>query len=606
MNDVIEQKLKMLPDSPGVYVMLNADGHVIYVGKAKILKNRVRQYFHAGVKTDKVMAMVNNIADFYYIMTNSEIDALSLENNLIKKYKPKYNILLKDDKTYPYLKVNLKEPYPRFEITRRVRFDGSKYFGPFMGGVSVNEVLEMINQCFELRTCKQTLPNSKVKRECINYQIGRCSAPCTNRISVDDYHERVEKALDFLNGNDDTVENIIREKMLFFAENGQFERAIDFRNKLNELEKIKLRKITDLNRFINADVIAVATDGIYSSVNLLITRNGRMQGGKNFSVSSVANDEKSTLSEFILQYYRDGKELPDEIIVAGECEDSEVLEQFFKQTFNKSVSIILPKQGVRRQLADMALGNAKDYLDKTVNKIIHLNDRTVVACQRLQKILNLRRYPRRMECYDISNVQGVDKVASMVVFIDGEKDGKEYRRFTIKTVEGANDFASLKETLTRRLSKLGTEEESRFPKPDLIVIDGGKGQLSSVKQVFDEMGVTDIDLISLAKREEEIFTVYSNEPVVLPKSDYCLRMLQAIRDESHRFAITYFRSKHEKRNLKSLLDDIKGIGKERKRNLLDAFGTVENISSATKEQIMEVDGFGEANATLVYEYFHKL
>lgn len=606
MNDVIEQKLKMLPDSPGVYVMLNADGHVIYVGKAKILKNRVRQYFHAGVKTDKVMAMVNNIADFYYIMTNSEIDALSLENNLIKKYKPKYNILLKDDKTYPYLKVNLKEPYPRFEITRRVRFDGSKYFGPFMGGVSVNEVLEMINQCFELRTCKQTLPNSKVKRECINYQIGRCSAPCTNRISVDDYHERVEKALDFLNGNDDTVENIIREKMLFFAENGQFERAIDFRNKLNELEKIKLRKITDLNRFINADVIAVATDGIYSSVNLLITRNGRMQGGKNFSVSSVANDEKSTLSEFILQYYRDGKELPDEIIVAGECEDSEVLEQFFKQTFNKSVSIILPKQGVRRQLADMALGNAKDYLDKTVNKIIHLNDRTVVACQRLQKILNLRRYPRRMECYDISNVQGVDKVASMVVFIDGEKDGKEYRRFTIKTVEGANDFASLKETLTRRLSKLGTEEESRFPKPDLIVIDGGKGQLSSVKQVFDEMGVTDIDLISLAKREEEIFTVHSNEPVVLPKSDYCLRMLQAIRDESHRFAITYFRSKHEKRNLKSLLDDVKGIGKERKRKLLDAFGTVEKISSATKEQIMEVDGFGEANATIVYEYFHKL
>ena len=606
MNDVIEQKLKMLPDSPGVYVMLNADGHVIYVGKAKILKNRVRQYFHAGVKTDKVMAMVNNIADFYYIMTNSEIDALSLENNLIKKYKPKYNILLKDDKTYPYLKVNLKEPYPRFEITRRVRFDGSKYFGPFMGGVSVNEVLEMINQCFELRTCKQTIPNSKVKRECINYQIGRCSAPCTNRISVDDYHERVEKALDFLNGNDDTVENIIREKMLFFAENGQFERAIDFRNKLNELEKIKLRKITDLNRFINADVIAVATDGIYSSVNLLITRNGRMQGGKNFSVSSVANDEKSTLSEFILQYYRDGKELPDEIIVAGECEDSAVLEQFFKQTFNKSVSIILPKQGVRRQLADMALGNAKDYLDKTVNRIIHLNDRTVVACQRLQKILNLRRYPRRMECYDISNVQGVDKVASMVVFIDGEKDGKEYRRFTIKTVEGANDFASLKETLTRRLSKLGTEEESRFPKPDLIVIDGGKGQLSSVKQVFDEMGVTDIDLISLAKREEEIFTVHSNEPVVLPKSDYCLRMLQAIRDESHRFAITYFRSKHEKRNLKSLLDDVKGIGKERKRKLLDAFGTVEKISSATKEQIMEVDGFGEANATIVYEYFHKL
>ena len=606
MNDIISEKLNMLPESPGVYVMLNKDGQVIYVGKAKVLKNRVRQYFHAGVKTDKVMAMVNNIADFYYIMTNSEIDALSLENNLIKKYKPKYNILLKDDKTYPYLKVNLKDTFPRFEVTRRVRFDGAKYFGPFMGGISVGSVIEIINQCFELRTCKQSLPNKSIKRECINYHIGRCSAPCMGRISRDDYHEKVEKAIDFLSGNDDYVEQVIREKMQTFAELGQFETAISFRDKLGELEKIKQKKITDLNRFINADVIAVASDGIYASVNILITRSGRMQGGANYSVSSVADNDGATLSEFIMRYYKEGKELPDEMVLSTECEDADLLEKYFKENFKKSVSILVPKQGVRRQLADMAYGNAKDYLEKTVNKIMHKDDMTVTACERLQQILGLKRYPKRMECYDISNVSGVDKVASMVVFTDGEKDAKEYRRFTIKTVEGANDFASLKETLTRRLKKLGTDEEARFPKPDLIIIDGGKGQLSSVKAVFDELGVDDIDLISLAKREEEIFTVHSNIPVVLPHSDYCLRMMQAIRDEAHRFAITYFRSKHQKRNLHSVLDDIKGIGKVRKNQLLDKFGTAENVARAEMEDLLEIEGFGRAYAKIVYDHFHSV
>ncbi|MBP5177282.1 MAG: excinuclease ABC subunit UvrC, partial [Clostridia bacterium] len=531
--------------------------------------------------------------------------ALSLENNLIKKYKPKYNILLKDDKTYPYLKVNLKDPFPKFEVTRRVRFDGAKYFGPFMGGISVKSVLEMINQCFMLRTCSQTLPNKNVKRECVNYHIGRCSAPCTGRICREDYLDMVEKAIDFLSGNDDRVEAVIREKMNAFAEMGEFETAISFRDKLGELEKIKQKKITDLNRFINADIIAVASDGIYASINVLIVRSGRMQGGANYSVSSIADSDGATASEFILRYYKEGKQIPDEVVLNVETEDAEVLEKYFKETFKKSVSILFPKQGVRKQLVDMATGNAKDYLEKTVGKIMHKDDMTVTACERLRDILNLKRYPRRMECYDISNVSGVDKVASMVVFTDGEKDAKEYRRFTIKTVEGANDFASLKETLTRRLNKLGTKEEARFPKPDLIIIDGGKGQLSSVKQVFDELGVDDIDLISLAKREEEIFTVYSNVPVVLPHSDYCLRMMQAIRDEAHRFAITYFRSKHNKRNLKSVLDDIKGIGKVKRNALLDRFGTAENVARAAIEDLKEIEGFGDKYAKIVFDHFHK-
>ncbi len=604
MNQTIEQKIKMLPTNPGVYVMLNADGHVIYVGKAKVLKNRVKQYFYSSVKTEKVMAMVSNIADFYYIITNSEIDALSLENNLIKKYKPKYNILLKDDKTYPYIRVNLKQDFPIFEVTRRVKFDGAKYFGPFMGGISVKGVLEIINQCFMLRTCKQTLPNKNIKRECINYHIGRCLAPCVGKTTKEEYRQRVDSALDFLNGNDDTVEEIIKAKMLKFAEIGEYETAISFRDKLAELEKVKQRKITDLNRFINADIIAVANNDLYSAVNILITRSGRMQGGKNFSIE-YGIDSTQILTEFITGYYKDGKELPDEIVINMELEDEELIENYFKEAFNKSVSIVVPKQGVRKQLVDMAQSNANDYLEKAINKIQHKQDLTTDACARLQKILNLKRYPKRMECYDISNISGVDKVGSMVVFTDGEKDLSQYRRFMIKTVKGANDFASLKEVLLRRLSKLGTEEEENFPKPDLIIIDGGKGQLSSVKAVFDELNITDIDLVSLAKREEEIFTIYSNEPIVLSHRDYCLRLFQAIRDEAHRFAITYFRKLHNKRNLKSELDNIKGIGKKRRLQLLEEFGSVENISRLEKEDIMKLEGFGEKHATAVYEYFKR-
>ena len=602
MNETLEKKIKLLPESPGVYVMLNADNQVIYVGKAKVLKNRVKQYFYSNVKTDKVMAMVSNIQDFYYIITKSEVDALSLENNLIKKYKPKYNILLKDDKTYPYVKVDLKKSYPYFEITRKIKRDGAKYFGPFMLGVSVKDIMEIINDCFLVRSCHIPLETRREKRECLNFHIKRCLGPCTGRISESEYREYVNKAIDFLSGNDDEAEQILTEKMQRFASCGEFELAISMREKLKMLDKIKQKKITNLNRFINADILAIATNGLYFSVNLLITRNGRMQGGKNFSLDTIYSQKADALAEFIRTYYRDEKELPDEIVLYEECAEIDLLEDFFKKEYNKSVTILVPKQGVRRQLAEMAYGNAQDYLEKTVSKIIHDKDLTINACAKLQQVLNLTRYPKRMECYDISNISGVDKVASMVVFTDGVKDAKEYRRFMIKTVEGANDFASLKETLERRLSKLGTDEEERFPKPDLIVIDGGKGQLSSVKQIFDQMGVTDIDLISLAKREEEVFTIFSNEPVVIPHSDYALRLLQRIRDEAHRFAITYFRSKHLKRNLESTLDNIAGIGSVNKKSLLAHFKTLEAIKEATLEELTMVEGIGAKKAQIIYDY----
>lgn len=604
MNSVLEKKIKMLPQDPGVYVMLNKDGQVIYVGKAKVLKNRVKQYFYSSVKTDKVMAMVSNIEDFYYVITKSEVDALSLENNLIKKYKPKYNILLKDDKTYPYIKVDLKRKYPYFEIVRRIKRDGCKYFGPFMG-VSVKEVLAVVNDCFSLRTCSVSLEKRTEKRECLNYHIKKCLAPCTGRVSESEYKENVLKALDFLSGNDDEAEKILTRKMQTFAENGEFELAINMREKLKTLDKIKQKKITNLNRFINADVIALANNGVYRSANVLITRSGRTLGSKNFNLESVAEDDNEAYSEFIRTYYADGRELPDEIILYEECSEIDLLEDFFKSEYNKSVSVLVPKQGVRRQLAEMAYKNACDYLDKTVSKIVHEQDMTVNACEKLKEKLNLSKYPKRMECYDISNVSGVDKVASMVVFTDGVKDAKEYRRFMIKTVEGANDFASLQETLERRLKKLGTPEEEKFPKPDLVIIDGGKGQLSSVKEIFDRMGVYDIDLISLAKREEEVYTIFSNEPVIIPHSDYALRLLQRIRDEAHRFAITYFRSKHLKRNLESCLDKIDGIGKITKNALLDYFKTVEAVKEATLSDLEAVDGVGKARAKIIYDFFKE-
>ena len=594
----LNDKLKLLPVNPGVYVMLDKDGQVIYVGKAKNLKNRVRQYFFSGVKTEKVMAMVSNIADFYYIIAPSEIDALSLENNLIKKYKPRYNILLKDDKTYPYLKIDLKEPFPAFRITRKIKKDGAKYFGPFMGGVSVNSVLEIIYLAFNIRPCDKKITAEKKIKPCLNYHIKKCLAPCAGFITREEYMERVSGAVEFLNGDTAYTEKILKERMFAASENEDFERALRYKENLSSLEKIKLKRITAIGKFINADVVAYRSNGIYSTVNLLIVRNGRMLGGKNFSFESAALSDGEALREFVMSYYKANSDIPDEIISAVEIADADVLSAYFKEKFNKSASFLCAKQGVRKQLADMAGVNAAEHLETAVDRIKHKDDMTVTACSRLKEILNLKNYPKRMECYDISNISGVDKVGSMVVFSDGSPDRDSYRRFKIKTFEGADDFRSLQEVLTRRLERMKTDPE-KFPKPDLIIIDGGKGQLSSVKEIFDAKNITDIDLISLAKREEEIFTIFSNQPVVLKKSDYCLRMLQRIRDEAHRFAITYHRSLRSKRALSSVLDGVKGLGKVKKHALIEYFKDIGGIIAASKEDLKKVDGIGDVQAEAI-------
>ncbi len=598
----LKEKLRLLPDNPGVYIMLDKDGVVIYVGKARVLKNRVRQYFHASVKSEKVAAMVENIDDFYYIITQTEIDALALENNLIKKYKPKYNILLKDDKTYPYIKVHTREEFPRVSITRKIKKKDGRYFGPFMGGVRCGEILDIIGSVYNVRTCTTAI-TEKPKKPCLAYHLGRCLSPCAHICTKEEYAARVKATLSFLEGNYEEAEEILREKMLRFAENEEFELAMEYREKLNMLSKLKLKRITSLNRSINADIIALKTNYLYSAVNVLVTRSGIMQGSSNFALEDGSFSETDALTAFIIQFYSN-HELPDEIITREHCE-KELLERYFYEHFEKKVEIVLPKMGVKRQLLDMAEKNATEYLTKSIDKIKHKDDMTKNACVRLKEILGLKKYPKRMECYDISNVSGVDKVGSMVVFIDGEADRSSYRRFKIKTVEGANDYASHQEMMRRRLAKLGTAEEERFPKPDLIIIDGGKGQLSAVKEIFDEAGVTDIELISLAEKEEEVFTLFSDESVRIDHRDYALKMLQRIRDEAHRFAITYFRSLHSKRNLSSVLEEIEGIGKKKRMALLEDFGTIDKIMSADVERLSKVEGIGEELAKKIYTYFKE-
>lgn len=599
--DIISEKLRLLPESPGVYIMLDEYKNIIYVGKARVLKNRVRQYFHNSAKPEKVMKMVENISDFNYIITNSEIDALALENNLIKKHKPKYNILLKDDKTYPYIKADMREEFPTFYITRKIKKDGCRYFGPFMGGINCKDILDTLQLTFCVRLCHTKITGNK--RECLNYHIGRCTAPCAGRVNAEEYAVQVKKALSFLDGNYKEAEELLKSKMTAAAENENFELALDYKNKLAMLSKLEAKRITSLNRYIDADIIAYATNNLYSAVNILVTRKGIMQGGTSFALDEAHMNDGEALTGFIIQYYSQ-HELPSEIICEEFCE-KELLQNYFKEKFGKSVEITLAKQGDKARLLKMAKQNAEDYLEKSVDKIKHKDDMTVNACKRLQELLGLERYPRRMECYDISNISGVDKVGSMVVFIDGEADRSSYRRFKIKTVEGANDFASLQEVLTRRLQKLGSEEEERFPKPDLIIIDGGRGQLSAVEEIFDGMNVNGIELVSLAKREEEVFTLNSAESIKISHRDYSLKMLQRIRDEAHRFAITYFRNLHSKRNLQSVLTEIDGIGKVRRMALLEKFGTLDKIISASLDDLAATEGISRAQAEKIKQYLEE-
>ncbi len=604
-ENVIREKLKLLPDSPGVYIMLGEGGTVIYVGKARVLKNRVRQYFHSTEKPYKVQAMVEAIRDFSYIVTPTEVDALALENTLIKKHKPKYNILLKDDKTYPYIKVHMAEDYPHISITRRVRKDGSKYFGPFMGGVSCKDIVEVAVMVYNIRTCSDSIgEHSKDKKPCLDHHLGRCLAPCAHAVTKEEYAKLVKKTLAFLGGDDEEARHILEEKMKSLAEAEQFELALNYRDKIRMLSLLAGRRITSMPKEVDADIWAYASNGLYAVVSLLVTRHGVMNGSVCFTLDEGAGDRGESFTSVLTQYYA-SHPIPHELVLEEPFDDDIFAAYCYRKEAHK-VEITRPKYGVRRDLLDMGTRNATEYLEKAVSAIAHKGEMTVRACERLQTLLALEAYPKRMECYDISNISGVDQVGSMVVFTDGEADKYQYRRFRIKTVEGANDFAAMQEMLERRLSKLGSDEEDRFPKPQLIVLDGGRGQLSAVKEIFDRLGIEGIDLIALAKQEEEVYTLRSEEPVRISRRDYALKLLQRIRDEAHRFAVHYFRNIHSKRNLASILEEIEGVGAKRRAALMEKFGTIDKIMRADDEELMQVPGISKKLAGTIRDFFDRL
>ena len=604
MNEILRQKIKDLPTSSGVYIMYSQSGQILYIGKAKVLKNRVSQYFNAGVKTEKVARMVSKVYTFDYIITRNEVEALVLENNLIKQHKPPYNILLKDDKSYPFIRIDVKADFPRVEVVRKLKADGAKYFGPYMQGISSKDITDLIYSAFSLRSCSlnmNKIPSSH--RPCLNYHIGRCLAPCTGEVSKEEYKKQVDGVISFLGGNDKKVEDMLKTRMNAASEREDYEQALYYKQKLDVLDKLVRRQVTALPKDLNMDVFAIASSGLNTVAAVLFVRGGKLLGGDKQVIEDVSLDEKSALSSYISRYTAQVGYVADEVVTSARLDDEEAMAEYLSGIKGKKVNVLCPHQGIRRQLADMAESNAKDFLEKSLSVRERRDNMTVGAMMQLGELLRLPRIPVRMECYDISHVSGTDKVASMVVFINGEPARGHYRKFHIKQVEGNNDFASLQEALSRRLAHLtqGEEDVSFSSVPDLIVIDGGKGQLSSVLEAVGEWSGK-INFISLAKREEEVFVPHQSLPVILPRDSYALKLLQRIRDEAHRFAITFHRNTRGRRMRRSSLEDIPNVGEKAAKKLLKSFGTIAAIKQATVPELMQV--VNKRAAESVYEYYN--
>ena len=596
-------KLKDVPENPGVYLMLDKGGNIIYVGKAKNLKNRLRQYFHNSVKTVKVMAMLEHVCDFRYIICATEVDALVTENNLIKKHSPQYNILLKDDKSYPFIRINIKEEYPTISLVRTLKNDGAKYFGPYMQSVNIKDIFDLIHSAFRVRDCHRDM--SKPTRPCLNAHLDRCLAPCSGKVTKEEYQKEISKVVSFLKGNDREVERVLTERMHHFAEEENFEVALKYKEKLAVLDKLVRKQVSALPKDFNLDVFAYESNGIKTAVNMLVVRGGKLVGAEN----SVYDGIDENLNSLIYQFYANNPPVCDEIITDGVVE-SGALEIAISQLAGRKVHLLEPKQGVRKQLLDLAHTNAHDALEKHGTIEERKDIRTKGAVKQLGDVLSLKVSPRRIECFDISHISGVDKVSSMVVFEDGEPKKSHYRKFKIKTVDGNNDFASMKETLMRRLERLNNpdeNDESFSSTPDLIIVDGGKGQLAYALDALALQGRQDIEIISLAERNEDVYL--GRDPknaVVLPKDSVALQLLQRVRDEAHRFAITYHRNLHGKRMNETILTQIEGIGKKKSADLLKKFGSVENIRRATDEDIASVDGFSIKSAKTLKENLEKI
>ncbi|MCX7951571.1 MAG: excinuclease ABC subunit UvrC [Clostridiales bacterium] len=611
---MFDDRLKSLPESPGVYLMKDATGEIIYVGKAVNIKNRVRQYFKNSNQLPKVRAMVANIADFEYILTDTELEALILECNLIKKHKPKYNILLKDDKQYPYIKVTVNEEYPRVFATRRYDKDGSKYFGPYTDVVAVRETINLIKKLFKIRTCRKKLQfGVGVDRPCLNYHINRCVAPCTGKVEPKEYNSMIEDVIKLLQGKHDELLKILEEKMFNESSKLNFEKAAEYRDQINSIKKIQEKQKIVSSYLEDEDVIAYVKDEEGISFQVFFIRNGKLLGRENFYFEE---QDEEAVSQFIMQFYSDREFVPKEILLSNELPEINIIESYLTQKRGSKVSIKVPKRGEKSDLIELAKKNAEDALRNIKQKLQEEKLKTEFVLHELKRLLELDDIPYRIEAYDISNIQGTDSVGGMVVFENAKAKNKDYRRFKIKTVVGQDDFKSMAEIVERRLTR-GLEEikmlieegkeigEGKFSNlPDLMLIDGGELQVNAVKKVVESLGMF-IPICGMVKDDKHKTRAlyYDGKEIVLDKHSYTYRFIAGVQEEVHRFAISYHRSLKASGTLTSVLDEIPGIGKKRKIQLLKHFNSIDEIKKATIDELLKVEGMNQKTALEVYNYF---
>ncbi len=614
-----QHQLKILPDKPGVYIMKNSLGEVIYVGKAKVLKNRVRQYFQNSKNhSEKVRAMVKNIAEFEYIVTDSEMEALILECNLIKKYSPRYNIALKDDKFYPFIKITTNEDFPRVYVTRNFAKDGNRYFGPYTNGTAVYEVMGLIKKLFPLRTCKKDIvEGGEPTRACLNYHINLCKAPCAGYISKAEYWEMIDEIINILNGTDTSIIKKLKLEMEKAAEELEFEKAAKIRDRILAIELISEKQKMFTVKEGDEDFIDLYTDEKDGCAQVFFVREGKVTGREHFMIENISDDPvKEVISSFIASFYGGTAQIPKTIYVPEEIEDQELIEKFLTEKRGSKVWIKVPKKGDKKNLLDMVRNNAKIMLDQFKEKMVEEKELNKSALTELADVLGLDSLPARIEAYDISNIQGVDSVGTMVVFENGKAKNSDYRRFKIKSVKGPNDYESMREILSRRFSH-GLEEVNKIKErnleyskgkfcifPDLIMMDGGKGQVNIALEVLKDFGI-EIPVCGLVKdhKHRTRGIIFNNEEILIRRGSGLMNLITRVQDEVHRYAITYHRSLRDKRTLHSILEDIPRIGEKRRRNLLMKFGSIDNIKKASMEELLDTPGIDKRAAESIKQYF---
>lgn len=614
-----QHQLKILPDKPGVYIMKNSLGEVIYVGKAKVLKNRVRQYFQNSKNhSEKVRAMVKNIAEFEYIVTDSEMEALILECNLIKKYSPRYNIALKDDKFYPFIKITTNEDFPRVYVTRNFAKDGNRYFGPYTNGTAVYEVMGLIKKLFPLRTCKKAIvEGGEPTRACLNYHINLCKAPCAGYVSKAEYWEMIDEIINILNGTDTSIIKNLKLEMEKAAEELEFEKAAKIRDRILAIELISEKQKMFTVKEGDEDFIDLYTDEKDGCAQVFFVREGKVTGREHFMIENIGDDPvKEVISSFIASFYGGTAQIPKTIYVPEQIEDQELIEKFLTEKRGSKVWIKVPKKGDKKNLLDMVRNNAKIMLDQFKEKMVEEKELNKSALTELADVLGLDSLPVRIEAYDISNIQGVDSVGTMVVFENGKAKNSDYRRFKIKSVKGPNDYESMREILSRRFSH-GLEEVNKIKErnleyskgkfcifPDLIMMDGGKGQVNIALEVLKDFGI-EIPVCGLVKDDKHRTRgiIFNNEEILIRRGSGLMNLITRVQDEVHRYAITYHRSLRDKRTLHSILEDIPRIGEKRRRNLLMKFGSIDNIKKASMEELLDTPGIDKRAAESIKQYF---